>query len=428
MTALTRLIQIRKQNNLEKVIPKLECFDNPARYKLAEGGRGGAKSWTYARLISRKANYKKLKILCCREVQKSIKESVYELIKKTIQQLGYPGWVFYDDRIENKLNGSRFIFNGLKDARATNSVKSFEDVDICWVEEGHAVSKESWDILRPTIRKENSEIWVSWNAVTLYDPVNDLKKLDDVLYAFVTYKDNPYFPEVLEKERLECLKKNPLDYDHIWGGLPRNLGDATIIPLLKITEAEHRQADDTGAVEIGADIARFGNDKTVFWKRKGMMPLEKKEMRMSDTMEVAHALWDFAGHNINIPIKIDEGYNPGVVDVLSSWGAKVIPISFGGEAQDKELYANAISEMWFTFPIDEISLPDDPELKLELTSRKYKYDNKGRKMVESKDEYKKRSGGNSPDNADAFLLCYYTGMNTKFDNGIIEAMKARRKR
>jgi phage terminase large subunit len=426
MTTIEQLKNIKEQNNLEKVITKIEKFRQPARYKLIEGGRGSAKSWSAGSLILQKSNYERKKILCCREIQKSIDQSVHALLCNTIKRLRYNDWIIRDNWIEHKKVGSLFIFQGLRDIRAATSTKSIEDVDICWVEEAHSVVKESWDILIPSIRNIGSEIWATWNATSLYDPVNDLKNREDVIHEFVTYRDNPFFNDVLEKERLYDLEHRPADYQHIWEGLPRNIGDNTVFSIEQISEAVKREASDEGAEECGVDVARYGNDETVMRRRKGMKHVAVKRMRKAETVEVANAIWDFIDHRRNIPIKIDSGYNPGVIDVLRSFGALVIPIGFGESANDQDLYVNTISEMWFTFPIDEAEVPDEQELKLQLSSRKYKYDNKGRKCIESKDEYKNRTKKNSPDDADSLLLCYYSAKNATFDDDIRDAMRARR--
>jgi hypothetical protein len=158
-----------------------------------------------------------------------------------------------------------------------------------------------------------------------------------------------------------------------------------------------------------------------------MKVIKHKTMKKADTNEVARAVWDFVGMRKEVLIKIDEGYNPGVIDVLKELGASVIPISFGGKAQDSDKYANVVSEMWFTFPIDEVDIPDDPDLMNQLADRRYKFDKASRKMVESKDDYKKRAKGKSCDFADSTILCFYNGKNTLFSDDIRKQMRELRK-
>jgi hypothetical protein len=133
-------------------------------------------------------------------------------------------------------------------------------------------------------------------------------------------------------------------------------------------------------------------------------------LKGADTMQVASMLWDFADRDKTTPIKVDSGYNPGVIDVLMQWGANVIEVGFGESAIDKDKYPNAASEMFFDFPIDEVGIPLKyltDTLFADLTERMYKYDKEGRKMVEEKEAFKKRHGGRSPDEGDALLLTFY---------------------
>jgi phage terminase large subunit len=140
---------------LAKFPKKLRFLFEPARTKVARGGRGSGKSWGVARALLIRGAKQTTRVLCTREVQKSIQQSVHQLLKDQIEALSLGA--FYDvlsTEIRGK-NGTQFYFGGLSDQTA-ESLKSFEGVDICWVEEAQAVSKRSWDILIPTIRKEKS--------------------------------------------------------------------------------------------------------------------------------------------------------------------------------------------------------------------------------------------------------------------------------
>lgn len=199
---------------------KLRFLFEPHRYKCAFGGRGGAKSWGFARALLIQGAEKPLRILCTREVQKSIKDSVHSLLSDQIQSLGLGG--FYDvleTEIRGK-NGTQFLFAGLA-SHTVESVKSFEGVDRCWVEEARAVSKRSWDILAPTIRKPGSEIWVSFNPELDTDEAYVrfvVNQPTDCITVKIGWQDNPWFPAVLDQERLDCKKLNPKDYPNIWEG------------------------------------------------------------------------------------------------------------------------------------------------------------------------------------------------------------------
>ena len=140
---------------------KLQCLFESARYKVLWGGRGGAKSWGIARALLIIGANKPIRVLCAREFQTSIKDSVHKLLSDQIINMGLTDFYEVVDRTIRGKNGSEFNFVGLKNNVA--NVKSYEGVDICWVEEAQSVSARSWDVLIPTIRKEQSEIWVSFN-------------------------------------------------------------------------------------------------------------------------------------------------------------------------------------------------------------------------------------------------------------------------
>lgn len=192
-----------------------------ARYKGAKGGRGSAKSWSFARALLVLGSTRKLRILCTREVQKSIKQSVHKLLKDQIEAMGLTS--FYRV-LENEIrgsNGSEFSFSGLSD-QTVDSIKSFEGCDIVWVEEAQSVSKRSWSVLIPTIRKEGSEIWLSFNPELETDETYDrfiTNQPDDAIIVDMNYTDNPWFPDVLEKERLHAKATLPKsEYENVWEG------------------------------------------------------------------------------------------------------------------------------------------------------------------------------------------------------------------
>lgn len=410
----------------ELVAPKLEAFRNPARYKLARGGRGSGKSWGVASLLVQRATQRKTKILCAREVQLSLEESVYALIVETIARLKYSGWTIKKESIEHA-NGSKFIFRGLKDLRAANAVKSMEGIDICWLEEAQSISHDSITTLIPTIRKPESEIWATWNPETEDDPINALMIKPDAVNLLVNWNDNPWFGDVLMAEKDNDYKTDPDEAEHTWGGQPRKQGDNCIMSRVLIRDAMQRDiANPEGAEEFGVDVARYGDDSTQIYHRRGLKIINHKELRKADTVEVANAIIRMSDNCCGAKIKIDEGYNPGVIDIVRRVRSSVVPVSFGSDAGDKDLYPNSASEMWFECPIKDIDIPDDPELMAELADRRYSYDTKGRRQVEKKDDYKKRHSGKSPDKADALLLCFYTAKNIQFSDDIRAQMKAAR--
>lgn len=201
---------------------KLQALFNPSRYKTLKGGRGGAKSWGVARALLIKGAERPLRILCARETQKSIADSVHQLLKDQIDALGLSNFYVVQETNIKGVNGTEFSFAGIRQQNVT-SIKSYEGVDICWVEEAQVVTKRSWDILIPTIRKEGSEIWITFN------PELDT---DETYKRFVVnpppgsqviemnWRDNPWFPDTLRQEKDYCFKSDPEGYENIWEGKP----------------------------------------------------------------------------------------------------------------------------------------------------------------------------------------------------------------
>ena len=204
---------------IAKFPSKLDFLFEPHRYKVAYGGRGSGKSWSMARALLIKAANEPTRVLCAREIQKSIKQSVHTLLNDQIQSLGLGAFYEVLEAEIRGLNGSTFSFTGLA-TNTVESIKSFEGCDIVWVEEAQTVSKKSWDILIPTIRKPNSEIWVSFNPNIDTDDTYTrfvVNPPENAKVVKVNYTDNPWFPEVLEIERLHSEKTKP-DYANIWEG------------------------------------------------------------------------------------------------------------------------------------------------------------------------------------------------------------------
>lgn len=201
---------------------RLKGLFKPGRYKVLHGGRGSGKSWGVARALVILARQKRLRILCTREVQKSIKDSVHALLSDQIQALGFGAdFDVLETEIRCTTTGSVFLFGGLQQ-HTVESIKSFEGCDIVWVEEAQVVSGKSWDVLIPTIRKPGSEIWVTLNPQLESDETYQRFIAAPPPGAWVcqmNYTDNPWFPEVLETERQHAQKTMKAEkYRHIWEG------------------------------------------------------------------------------------------------------------------------------------------------------------------------------------------------------------------
>ena len=391
-----------------QVVPCLEVFRNPAPYKISYGGRGSGKSWSFASLLSQKLTAEKHNLLCCREIQKSLEDSSYKLLVETIERLNLKGWVIKKDTLENE-NGSRVIFRGLKDLRAGNAIKSLEGYDLAWLEEAQAISLESLQLLLPTIRMNGSEIWACYNPNTEEDAIEMLKAREGAISVKCNWSDNPWFTERLAKEREADYKFNPELARHIWEGEYLAQADNAVMSRIAVHEAMEREVDSEGDYQIAVDVARYGSDSSIISMRKGLKMIDLKEYKNISLVELCGHIEVMAGNNHDMTIKVDEtGVGGGVVDILQGRGYRnVIGINFGSKPQDTDKFADLPSEMWCTFPISDVSLLNDSGLFHELTDRRFSYDHKARRQVESKDSYKARNGGKSPDKADSVLMLYY---------------------
>jgi phage terminase large subunit len=198
---------------------KLQFLFTPARYKVAYGGRGGSKSWGFARALILRAVEGPLRVLCVREFQSSIAESVHKLLEDQINALGLGGLFTIEKAVIKGPHGSEFFFEGIR-ANA-QKIKSFEGIDVAWIEEAALVSKDSWNILYPTIRKAGSEIWVTFNPNLETDFIYQYFVKNppaDALVVKIGWEDNPWFPEVLRKTMEEDYERSPDDAMNIWGG------------------------------------------------------------------------------------------------------------------------------------------------------------------------------------------------------------------
>ena len=199
------------------------------RYRVLYGGRGGAKSWGVARALLIKGAQKPLRILCAREFMISMRDSVHKLLCDQIETLGLLGFYEITQASIKGKNGTEFAFAGLKNNIA--NIKSYEGMDICFVEEAQTVSRLSWNVLIPTIRKEDSEIWISFNPELETDETYQrfvVKPPADCIQIKMNWSDNPWFPETLRLEKDALKERDEEAYNQVWEGLCRQTVDGAI--------------------------------------------------------------------------------------------------------------------------------------------------------------------------------------------------------
>jgi len=247
-----------------------EMFNDKWRYRTYYGGRGGGKSENVFRAVLLKGMQKPRRVLCCREFQTSIADSVHKLLSDIIKQHKLEWFYTVTQTTIRGANGSEFIFKGLK--HNATEIKSMANIDEAIVEEAEKVSNNSWEMLIPTIRKEGSSITVLFNPKSPSDPTYQRfvkNQRDDAYVRKVSYLDNPFFPEVLERERQELEKTDPDAHSHIWlGDFDTRRSGAVYAKQLQAARTDKRITavpyDPSCEVFTAWDLG-FGDATSIWW-------------------------------------------------------------------------------------------------------------------------------------------------------------------
>ena len=233
--------------------PVFEPLLAPARYKGIHGGRGSGKSHFFAELAIELSIAGKTDIVCVRENQKSLDQSVKKLLEMKIERLNVGAYFEVQDAKIKSKNGGIIIFQGMQNHTA-ESIKSLEGYNIAWVEEAQSLTQKSLDLLRPTIRADGSELWFSWNPNFSSDPIDVLLRSEitppGAVVVEANYRDNPWFPEVLQKEMEYDLSRDPDKYAHVWLGEYQRNSESRVFRNWKVEEFEARPGT---VFRLGAD-------------------------------------------------------------------------------------------------------------------------------------------------------------------------------
>ena len=330
-----------------KVPAKFKYLYQKKRYKVFYGGRGGAKSWSFATVLLLKAVQEPLRILCCREVQHSMKESVHKLLCTQIERMGLSQrYKIQRDKITG-INGSEFIFHALK--HDPMQIKSLEGVDIAWVEEAQKVSKASWDLLIPTIRKDGSEIWISFNPDLESDPTYQnfvANRRADSFVVKVNYYDNPFFTKSLLSE-LEFLKQNDYQhYLHIWEGECATTTEAQIFKN-KFEVSDFETPDSIKTFYFGMDWG-FAQDPTAIvrcWIRDNELFIDHEEGSAGVELDDTHKLIDAIPESGKYTIRADNS-RPESISFISRQGYKVVAApKWPGSVEDGIEYVRSFDKI-----------------------------------------------------------------------------------
>ncbi len=412
-----------------------------SRNLVLYGGRASSKSWEFAGRIAQIGQQYRTRALCVRRYQNKIKDSVYTLIKNQISNFEFGGYNVLSSSIEHN-NGSEFAFYGIE--RNTDEIKSFEGADILWIEEAHNLTAEQWAILEPTIRKEGSEIWISFNPNLITDFIYQrfiVNPPPDTRSRLVNYTDNPFLSDTLKKT-IEAMKEEDFDqYQHIYLGVPLSDDDQAVIKRSWVEAAIDAHVkldiDMTGQNNVGYDVADSGNDKNAIAQFNGAICeyIEEWKAPEDELDKSALRAWSFVGEGLLIYDSIGVGAHVGATlknkghinhSKFNAGDAVYKPDKeYSPKITNKQKFENLKAQAWQdvadrlrnTFnavnkgmefdPSDMISISSEIKeleaLKTELCSPHKDYSKRGLDMVESKKDMAKR-GIKSPNKADAFIM------------------------
>ena len=448
-------ISMPKSGEAPTLNPALrEFWIAPARNRVLYGGRASSKSWDAAGFSVFLADNYRLRVLCVRQFQNKISESVYALLKIQIERFGLSArFDILRDKIKHKRTGTEFLFYGLW--RSIDEIKSLESVDILWIEEAHNLTEEQWKVLEPTIRKEGSQVWVIFNPKLATDFAYKrfvVNPPPNTIVRKINYDENPFLSKTMLDIIEAAKKEDPDEFDHIYGGEPMQDDDGAIIRRAWILAAidAHKKIgfEAEGRKNLGFDIADSGADKcaTVYahgsivlwadmWKaaedellkscaRAYHQARDRQAAITYDSIGVgASAGAKFAEINEPLPPAQRVGY-----EKFNAGGAVWMPdLIYSGQTANKDMFANIKAQAWWlladrfrntynavkngeSYPVDQlISMSSDmPHLEKlidELSTPKRDYDANGRVKVESKKDLAKREVA-SPNLADAMVMAF----------------------
>lgn len=354
-----------------------------------------------------------MRAVCLREVQNSIKDSVKQLIEDKISQYGLLSEFDITDAEIRGPNESLFVFRGLKSYNAA-SIKSLEGFNVAWAEEAQTITQKSLDLLIPTIRSDDAELWFSWNPDQPTDAVDRLLRGDPPANSAVVranYTDNPWFPEALRSDMERDRNADPAKYAHVWLGEYQTQADQQFISWDQVKQAQDRQfRRGTRPILFGLDVARFGDDRSVLAIRDGDVLVDLMKWEKLDTQQLAARVTEVANSRKPDAIFVDGvGVGGGVVDRLRMLNLRVIEVNGGAKAGQDNRYVNKRAEMWGRMKdwlgSRGVLAPSDIDLAAELTGPLYSFDSSNRIQLEKKEDMKKR-GLRSPDLADALSMTF----------------------
>lgn len=408
-----------------KLNPVINKFNDHMLF-LLEGGRGSAKSHTIGRLLLYLGEQRKLRIVCGREIQANIEESVYALMKDLIDQYG----LAYDvmaRKIKHKWTGTEINFKGFRE-QGNVSVKGLEGVDILWIDEAQSITKPTLDIIIPTvIRTANPKIIFTMNRFLRDDAVPEYcAGRSECLHIKINYNENPFCPQALKIEAEEMRAKSERDFQHIWMGEPIQQADDYLFNFDKLHKTTELVpfGDPVARQRVMAfDFAAQGNDLCVgsvldrltnqHWKLTERIPWDEPDTMVS-VGRIVNMIGQFKPDIACIDIG---GMGKPVYDRLMEVGIDILP--FDGSTTlgiDKKHYGNTRAfgyynlREWLDNEFLLLDRDKDIEVIKELEKIKMKYRSSGARLIQSKVDMKKEMGY-SPDNADSLMMAVWLATN-----------------
>jgi PBSX family phage terminase large subunit len=404
---------------LTKIPPKLYPIIteiNNYRYFLFEGGRGSAKSQSIARWLLYLAEKKKLRIVCGRETQKSIDESVYTILCDLIREYD----LFFDiyaSKIVHKETGTTIKFKGFREQGSVN-IKGLEGVDILWIEEAQSITKQTLDIILPTIRKPKSKLYFTMNRFMRNDAVFDqLASREDCLHININYWENPFCPDVLKEEARLCRERSEKDYEHIWCGHPLDVAEDYLFNFAKLEKMKIIEPFGDLFFKqsvMAVDFSGNGGDLCV-----AKLLERRSNIHWENTKEEA---WNNPDTDLSVgkTINLYGEWKPDVLIVdadglgypmfvtISKSIPQVIGFKGAGEAKQKNA-GNQRADGWivlkeFTDREWLICKSDNTIKDLETIKRKFRTD--GKIYIQMKTDIRKETG-KSPDRGDVLMMAVY---------------------
>jgi len=409
-----RLPEILKiPDKLDPILTNLDDY----RYFLLEGGRGGGKSHAIARLILFLADKYSLRVVCGRETQNSISESVYSLFVDLVRthQLNFE---IQTQKITSRNTNSVISFRGFRQQGAFN-IQGMEGVDLVWIDEAQALKKDTIDVLIPTIRKDNAKVFFTMNRHIFNDPAYaNFVNRDDCLHIHINFYDNPFCTTALKKEAEECKKLNEKDYDHIWLGKPLDQAEDALFSQNDFENGRvnaHLLRPGYGLRVAAFDIARYGDDKcaVVVLQQMGAHHWEEIFSDEWDHRDLNYTtgriLMTANQFNVDLAAIDEDGLGSGPFDTLTQGRKLEHFVGFRnpviGYSENKSfvnprtINAYKVKDMLLQGHLNI----KNPKIIEECLTIKYTFDHNQRRVLVSKDQMKKL-GFKSPNLADAVIM------------------------